>query len=150
MVRKSDSGWRPYGDFHKLNSATVLNKYPLQFIQDFIYRIADCRIFFKIDLVKAFFRIPLAEKDRLKTALTMPFGLFEFNQMPFELRNAAQFFQRFIDTALRRLDFCFGYDILASKDEEEHRQHLEIVFQRLKEYDITWLKANSVKRKWTI
>ena len=57
--------------------------------------------------------------------------------MSFGLRNAAQTFQRFIDEVLRGLDFCYAYidDILvASSSEEEHLQHLELVFQRLKHY----------------
>lgn len=73
----------------------------------------------------------MAEEDRHKTAVTTPFGLYEFNRMPFGLRNAAQTFQRFLDTVLRGLDFCRSYidDLLvASKDEEEHRKHLELVF----------------------
>ena len=49
-----------------------------------------------------------------KTAITMPFGLFEFSFVYFGLRNAAQKFQRFMDEILREFDFCFAYtdDIL--------------------------------------
>jgi len=49
--------------------------------------------------------------------------------MPFGLRNAAQSFQRFINTVLRGLKFCHEYidDVLvASKDEKEHQHHLEV------------------------
>lgn len=59
--------------------------------------------------------------------------------MPFGLRNAAQTFQRFIDTVLRGLNFCYAFidDILvASKDEAEHEQHLHTLFQRLNEYGL--------------
>ena len=58
--------------------------------------------------------------------------------MPFGLSNAAQTFQRFIDTVLRGLNFCYAYldDILvASQDEKEHREHLEQLFAiRLDQY----------------
>ena len=63
MIRKSNGEWRPCGDFRKLNSATVLDTYPLSHIQDFTYQIANYRIFSKIDLVKAFFQIPVAKED---------------------------------------------------------------------------------------
>ena len=56
------------------------------------------------------------------------------------LCNAAQSFQRFMDTVLRGLDFCFYYidDILvASRNEEEHTRHLRTIFERLQEYGIT-------------
>ena len=58
-----------------------------------------------------------------KTAITTPFGLFEYVRMPFGLRNAAQSFQRTIDRALREFDYTFAYidDILiASENKEQH------------------------------
>ena len=60
--------------------------------------------------------------------------------MPFGLCNAAQTFQRFIDTVLRGFDFAYCYidDILiASATEEEHEKHLRMVFKRLSEYGLT-------------
>ncbi|GBO17011.1 Retrovirus-related Pol polyprotein from transposon opus [Araneus ventricosus] len=58
--------------------------------------------------------------------------------MTFDLRNAAQTFQRFIDQVLRGLD-CFAYvdDILvASEDLAKHKINLEKVFNRLKDYHL--------------
>ena len=59
--------------------------------------------------------------------------------MPFGLRNAAQTFQRFIEEILRGFDFCYAYidDVLiASSNVDTHKQHLQLVFQRFKEYGI--------------
>lgn len=67
------------------------------------------------------------------------FGLFEFPFMSLGLRNAAQTFQRFMDEALRGLNFAYVYidDILvASESEEQHREHLQQLFQRLQDYGI--------------
>lgn len=77
----------------------------------------------------------------------MPFGLFEFPFMCFGLRNAAQTLQRFIDEALRGLDFCYTYigDILvATISEEEHEQHLCKLFERLREYRVLINVSKSV------
>jgi len=86
-----------------------------------------------IDLVKANTQVSVHPDDVPKTAITTPFGLFEFPYMTFGLRNAGQTFQRFIDGALQGLDFCFAYvdDVLvASSASEQHREHLKILFER--------------------
>lgn len=74
-----------------------------------------------------------------KTAITTPFGLFEFPFMTFGLKNAGSF-QRFMDNVLRGLDFvrCYIDDlIVASNNEEEHTEHIRIVLDKLKEYGLT-------------
>ena len=74
--------------------------------------------------------------DVKKTAIITPFGLFEYLRMPFGMKNSAQAFQRLMDQVFRDLPFVFVYldDILvASNDEEEHKQHLREVLTKLRD-----------------
>lgn len=114
--------------------------YPPPFIQDLFQRLPGKRVFTKLDLDRAYYQIPMHPDDIQKTAIITPWGLFEYVVMPFGLKNATQSFQRFMDSVFRDLDFVFVYidDILImSKNEAEHLQHLEIVFERLKAHSLS-------------
>ena len=93
----------------------------------------------KIDLLRAYNQLPVNPCDVPKTAVTTPFGLFEYLFTPYGLRNAGSTFQRFMDNIFMNFNNCFIYidDILIfSENESDHIQHLNTVFRILDENNL--------------
>ncbi len=102
---------------------------------DFSSGVAGCSVFNKIDLRKGYHQIPMHPADVPKTAVTTPFGLYEFLRLPFGLKNAGSTFQCLMDRVLRGLPWCFWYldDIItASGSWSDHFSHLQQLFDRLR------------------
>lgn len=137
VPKKEKNTWRPCGDYRRLNSVTKRDCYPLPQLGNYPFH--GKRIFSKLDLTKAYHQIPVHPDDIEKTAVTTPFGLFEFVCMPFGLRNAGQTFQRFMDNVLSNLPCVFAFvdDILiSSEDEETHIEDIRKVLKKLDEFGL--------------
>ena len=139
VVTKKDGSFRMCGDYRRVNSVTTPDRYSIPLIADLTARLQGRKFFGKVDLVKGYHQIPVADEDIAKTAITTPFGTFEFLRMPFGLKNAGQTFQRMMDEILSDLEFLFVYmdDVLvASHSMEEHVEHFRELFRRLADHDL--------------
>ena len=129
--------------------ATVKDSYPLPRIDDTIDALGGARYFSTLDLASGYWQIPIAERDKEKTAFVANNKLYQFNVMPFGLCNAPATFQRLMDTILRNLSwkYCLVYldDIIVfSADFATHVKRLGAVMTALQNANLK-LQPNKCK-----
>ncbi|GJQ75186.1 hypothetical protein Trydic_g9788 [Trypoxylus dichotomus] len=94
-----------------------------------------------MDLASGFHQIATNAKDVEMTDFTTPHGHYEFQRMPFGLKNAPATFQRLMDIVLTGLQGieCFVYlddVVIYASSIEDHAQKLENVFKILREHNL--------------
>ena len=136
LVRKKDGSLRMCVDYRLLNAKTRKDAFPLPRIEESLDALAGAQWFSTLDLASGYNQVSVAEQDRQKTAFCTPFGLFEWNRMPFGLCNAPSTFQRlmqrlFGDQQCQSLLLYLDDIVVYSTSVAQHVQRLEVVLDRL-------------------
>ena len=71
VVPKPNGGWRPCGDYRRLNAVTRDDRYPIPHIQTFGAVTAGAAVFSVIDLVRGYHQIPMHRDHVQKTAICL-------------------------------------------------------------------------------
>ena len=109
-------------------------------IRDVIDKMQGAEYWTTLDAASAYWAMPLNADDEEKTAFTVPRGKFEFNVTPYGLSNAETSYQRMIDICLSGLptNRTLAYmDDIFSRTFEQHMKEVDLVFQRLREANIS-------------
>ena len=148
LVCKKDGGLCFCIDFCKLNTITKKDTYPLPQIQEAIESLVGVGYFCCLDLKVDFWQIAMDKVSKQYTALTLGnLGFFECKCMPFGLCNAQAMFQRLMQNCIGELNLTYYLIYLGSKMEEEHVQHLCVVFDCFQEHNLK-LKPTKCKFFW--
>jgi hypothetical protein len=125
-------------DFRALNSNTVPDAHPLPWVDDILADCAKGKIWSKLDMTNSFFQTRVHPDDVHLTAVSTPWGLYEWLAMPMGLRNAPPIHQRRVTAALRKYigKICHVYldDIIIwSENVAEHTEHIRLVLQAMRD-----------------
>ena len=128
-------------DYRKINQVAKFDAYPMPRVEDVLEEVGPAKYMSTLDLARGYWQVPMAQESKEKTAFTTPFGLYEFNVMPFGLHTAPATFQRLMNQVLKE---CRGFArsyiddvVVYSKSWEEHLQHLRKVFHCLQKAGLT-------------
>ena len=146
LVPKSDQTLRFCVDYRKVNNITKADSYPIPRIDDLIDRIGDASFITKIDLLSAYFQIPLTPRAQEISSFVTPDGLYKFKVMPFGLMNAPASFQRLINTITQDIFQCHAYlddIVIYSADFDTHIKQLRELFDKLENASLTVNLAKS-------
>jgi hypothetical protein len=144
VVRKSNGILRICIDPQPLNIALMGEHYRLTTLEDVLPKLADARIFSKLDIREAYWHVKLSENSSRLTTMVTPFGQCRWARLPFGLNVSSEIFQRKLTEAVGDLNgtFTIADDIsiagCGQTDEEAKRDHKTKLckFARCKEQNI--------------
>ena len=142
LVWKKDGTLQFCMDFRCLNVHMKKDSYPLPQIQEALESMAGLVHLSSMDFRLGFWQIKMALESQQYTAFTVGnLGFYEFTHMPFGLCNAPATFQHLMQNTLGELNltFCVIYldnVIVFGRMEEEHLEHLHVVFERFREFNL--------------
>ena len=97
LVPKPGGKWRFCVDYSKLNAITESDAYSVPRIDSYFAALGGNKFFTSLDLIDAFWSIPLAEKSQPLTAFSCADGLYEYLRMPQGIKQGPAIFSRFMD-----------------------------------------------------
>ncbi|CAM4376777.1 unnamed protein product [Lepidochelys olivacea] len=155
VIRPSESAWaspvvlvpKPDGeirfcvDYRKLNAVTRPDNYPMPRTDELLEKLGRAQFISTLDLTKGYWQVPLDESAKERSAFITHLGLYEFNVLPFGLRNAPATFQRLVDGLLAGLgEYAVAYldDVAIFSDSwADHLEHLQKVLERIRQAGLT-------------
>ena len=139
IVKEKDRSNRICVDYRKFNKVTVADLEPMKTPEDLFQHLGKSNYFFKIDLSKKYWQIPVAEEDVKKTAFVTPDENYEFIQMPFGMKNSGATLmrgQRMLISDLENVDSYIDDLIVFTEDWDTHIRVLDELMNRLQQANL--------------
>ena len=128
-------------DDRGLNSKTVFEPQPMPKFDDILNKLGKAKYLTKIDLMKGYWQITLAEQATPLSAFVTPFGQYHFQVMPFGMINLGASFVPLMKKILKGKDefsVSFIDDIIIFSDTwSGHFHHVKSILSELSHARLT-------------
>ena len=140
-VRKQDGSLRLCVDYRKVNQVTRKENYPMPNLMKCVYKPNKVNYFTKLDLVRGYYQVPIAEESRPYTAFSTPQHHYQFKRLSFGLKNSGMAFQKIMQQVLAPLlshnVIIYIDDILITSETfEDHLNLVQKVLTLLRNFNI--------------
>lgn len=148
LAPKPGGKWRVCCDFRPLNTVTRSESFPIPRPEDVLDRLAKSKWFTTLDLTSGYYQVPIAEEHKKYLGIITDDGVYEFNRLPFGIKNAPAGFSRIMRKIFGELEGVETYiDDLTIHGEtlEELLDRQDRVLKKVQEFG---LHLNLTKCHW--
>lgn len=132
-----------------LNESLRNFRYPIPSLEELKLDFKDAEYFTVLDLKDGFYHVELEEKSRKLCTFSTPYGLYQFNRLPFGIKIASELFQKYMNETfgdLPGVKFYIDDSVIYGKDLREHDVNLRRFMSRAVEKGV---KFNLKKLQFT-
>ncbi|KAL2249904.1 UNVERIFIED_CONTAM: Retrovirus-related Pol polyprotein from transposon gypsy [Sesamum indicum] len=147
LVPKASGKWRVCIDFTNLKKTCPKDPYPLQRIDALVDLTTGYELFSMMDAYQGYHQIFMAEEDRSKTSFVTEGGIYCYNVMPFDLKNAGATYQRLVNKTFKEqigklMEVYIDDMLVKSSRSRDHLLHLKQAFTIMRTFR---MKLNPTK-----
>ncbi len=141
FAEKKDESLRFCIDYRKLNALIKRNCYSLLLIDETFAHIQESKYLIRLNIIVTFNKLQMHSDSEDLTIFIIFFNSYKYHVMLFKLINESMFYQHYINNVLFEYlhQFCQIYlddIIIYSKILKKHKQHVQLILNRLREADL--------------
>jgi len=141
FIKKKDDSLRFCVDYKKLNALIKRDHYSLSLINKTFTYIQESKYLTQLNIIVAFNKLCMHSNSENLTIFIIFFNSYKYHVMLFDLTNESAFYQHYMNDVLFEYlhQFCQIYlnnIIIYSKTLKEHKRHVQLILQRLREINL--------------
>ncbi len=141
FIEKKDESLYFCINYRKLNALIKRNRYSLSLIDETFTCIQESKYLIQLNIIVMFNKLCMHSDSEDLTIFIIFFNLYKYHVMLFELINESTFYQHYMNDVLFEYlhQFCQIYlddIIIYSKILKKHKQHVQLILNRLQEADL--------------